>query len=976
MKGERVVADDAENSQVIENGHTGKRRKRKDNKQQKSQAQHLLLEPKTKNSSSSRKKQVRAKLKATSVAQCSDTGQATDPDTSSSFTASSDISSSDDAASIESRIKQLVVEQEEKLELDNRYRSTPILARRAHDSGDHDSDNRYVGENNVVRRLEGCADANESPYFSRAKSTNDLATIGGALKFGHKATLVESQDVPDVFVIQVDGKEQQEVGSKTNDKDEFCEEVTPKAERNNNNDFVNHRARSSSVAGRPTARQASHDDENTANKASMRRNISSSHLPERGNLRNLNSNRNAGVTGDLALDGRDRSNTDESVDKSNLFGFGLGRKATGDTEDSMLSIHRSAWTLCDFDQTFNKSALVEQQKASEVSLESQSKVQQQFSAISNMPRGGASSDLQKNCLLKRASKNAIAGFNNQQPEPLTVKIVGGAEPRYSLKPASSPPDRRPSFSHSIVSIPSSVESYNQFNQLSPYKHKHRPSFAAPNGQSDKDDEKSCLKSCLNLATLRQYLPILEWLPNYKMNTFYSDLGAGLAVAALNISTSFSAAVVAETSFGAAFRASIVSTFVYGILCSSRHTSFGSWSIMSQLLLVSVKRALNDEYILDRLNMGPSASWEPEEYERWHMNIMIMYTFLIGLVQLSCGALNLGNILSSFIPEALCSSMIAATAFTMAIGQLANMAGTSNKVLWQIERNTTELWADLKDAPVDITDLFANTFRWIQQIILLAKHYEQINVACLIISIISVILLLLNQSVIQQSLQRLFKKKIVLPFEMVLLVLWVVVSHSMDLSGTYRVTTCGPITIEFGLPNIPNLKLIRELWYNFLATALISYTMVYIMAKSYSNKLNYEVNYNQELIACGAGNLVGGLFDALPATASFSRTAGQVEAGGQTQMVSIVNCVLLVVLVRLLGQYVSVLPVCVMSAVLFFGFCRMMTRCSEALMYWRVCKVDFAIWVVTFIGILATDMVNGFMVGFIFSILTMLYRAQK
>lgn len=485
-------------------------------------------------------------------------------------------------------------------------------------------------------------------------------------------------------------------------------------------------------------------------------------------------------------------------------------------------------------------------------------------------------------------------------------------------------------------------------------------------------------SCLWLTARRagKFVPVIDWLPRYELGWLWRDTVAGLAVAVLNISTSLSAAIVAETDLGAAFRASIINTFVYAVLCSSRHASFGSWSIMSQMLLVSVQRALSDEIILKRLNLGPTAEWSTEEYESWHMNIIIMYTFLIGLIQITAGLLNLGNIVSSFIPEALCSSMIAATAFTMAVGQLANMCGTSNKILWSIERNTTELWADIKGAPVDITDLFDDTFRWVQQIALLVKYTERINLVCVLISIACVLLLAVNQYVLQVQLKRALKRNILIPSEMILLVLMIALSYTLDLRERYHVPTSSAIEIDFVIPDVPNLRLIRELWYDALATALISYTMVCVMARTYGNKFNYEVDCNQELIACGAGNLVGGLFDALPATASFSRTAGQVEAGGKTQMASLINCVVLVALAKLLGGHVAYLPVCVMSATLFYGFVKMMSRCTEALMYWRVCKVDFAIWIVTFVSILAMDIVEGFIYGFLFSILTMLYRAQN
>lgn len=66
----------------------------------------------------------------------------------------------------------------------------------------------------------------------------------------------------------------------------------------------------------------------------------------------------------------------------------------------------------------------------------------------------------------------------------------------------------------------------------------------------------------------------------------------------------------------------------------------------------------------------------------------------------------------------------------------------------------------------------------------------------------------------------------------------------------------------------------------------------------------------------------------------------------------------------------------MASILCHGFIRMMSQMKDVLRYWRICKVDFTIWLVCFVAILSVDLVYGFVVSFIYSILTILYRAQK
>lgn len=970
-------------------------------------------------------------------------------------TTTSDVNSDDDAASIVSRLSRIVVEQEgilthsssssqiQQQKTLSRSVSSNLINTRSNNNLKPNMSKRQslVAERNTFNNNLENSTANSTSskmcghqtHSQKSNQTNDNDDDDDSDEIDNHHIDIDGQSaarsstcLPEIHVINDNIKHSgQDVDQRNNKRS--------KRRKTNKQRGCERRTRAKSVVEAILGDKQQQQQQ----PVSMRRNESSGFLPEKGDLRDLENSR-INLSNQIKNDAlksmkqtkeneivsnlkqpiisnnatnitqaRLRSNTAGSVDRSTLFG-GKSNAANNNSmvsnnngsnfnsDESMLNIRRSAWTLSEFDQTYDGSSSTANlycptsQPSSNNSLPELNNVQQQ--QHTNMSGKSGSEKL-----LIKASKNAISMNQSAQRATSICSSTTASKPlatpnfnRYNLAAEATTESnvdtlnvvdytRRPSQAHSISSL-ASVNSFNKifrlgFGKISKYQ-QGEESFDNKNEPSTHENHPQSSSCCNFLTRLNHYFPIIEWLSNYNLSYFCGDLTAGTAVAVLNISTSLSSALVAGTDFGVAFRASIVNTFIYSILCSSKHTSFGSWSIMSQMLLVSVTRALSDELILSRLNMGPTTSWEPKEYERWHLNIIIMYTFLIGLIQLICGLLNLGNILASFIPEALCSSLITATAFTMAVGQLANMGGTSNRVLFSIEKNTTELWADLKNPPIDITDIFSGSFRWIKQIALIFKYNEQINIVCVIISIVSVILLFLNQYVFQTQLKRLFKRNILLPSEMILLVVMIIVSNLLNLKETYQVTTCGPIYIDFVVPDVPNLKLIRELWFESVATALISYTMVYVMAKTYSNKFNYDVDFNQELIACGAGNLIGGLFDSLPATASFSRTAGQVEAGGQTQMASIINCIVLVILAQIFGKYVAELPVCVMAATLFYGFVRMMSRFSEVFKYWRVCKVDFAIWMVTFLAILTSDIVNGFVYGFIFSILTMLYRAQK
>lgn len=80
-----------------------------------------------------------------------------------------------------------------------------------------------------------------------------------------------------------------------------------------------------------------------------------------------------------------------------------------------------------------------------------------------------------------------------------------------------------------------------------------------------------------------------------------------------------------------------------------------------------------------------------------------------------------------------------------------------------------------------------------------------------------------------------------------------------------------------------------------------------MALIFAQKNNYEINFNQELLAMGLANFVGSCFSALPLSASLSRSAIQVQTGGRTQVASIVSISILACVLMWIGPFFQILP---------------------------------------------------------------------
>ena len=114
---------------------------------------------------------------------------------------------------------------------------------------------------------------------------------------------------------------------------------------------------------------------------------------------------------------------------------------------------------------------------------------------------------------------------------------------------------------------------------------------------------------------------------------------------------------------------------------------------------------------------------------------------------------------------------------------------------------------------------------------------------------------------------------------------------LDNSGVSIVREVPEGLPSFMMPDL-SLKTINKLLPLSLTIAVVAFMEAFSVAKAIeAKKRNYKVTPNQELIALGAANVVGSLFQSYPVTGGFSRSAVNEQAGAQTPLSSIISAVL-------------------------------------------------------------------------------------
>lgn len=117
---------------------------------------------------------------------------------------------------------------------------------------------------------------------------------------------------------------------------------------------------------------------------------------------------------------------------------------------------------------------------------------------------------------------------------------------------------------------------------------------------------------------------------------------------------------------------------------------------------------------------------------------------------------------------------------------------------------------------------------------------------------------------------------------------------------------------------PNLSwaTLSALTMPMLAMTLIALTEAMAIARAVALKNQDKLDGNQEIIGQGLANVAGAFFSSYPSSGSFNRSGVNVHAGARTPLSAIFAVVFLIIILMLVSPYVSLLPLCVVSALLF------------------------------------------------------------
>lgn len=418
--------------------------------------------------------------------------------------------------------------------------------------------------------------------------------------------------------------------------------------------------------------------------------------------------------------------------------------------------------------------------------------------------------------------------------------------------------------------------------------------------------------------LKRYFPIFDWLPRYQKQWLSGDLSAGITVGIMLIPQGMAYAMIAGLPPVFGLYAALVPQMVYALMGTSRQLAVGPVA-MDSLLVAS--------------GLGALALSGIEEY----IAMALFLALFMGGIQLLFGLLKMG-FLVNFLSKPVISGFTSAAAIIIGLSQLKHLLGTD------IEGSS------------QIHILLSNAF----------KTVGDTNLFTLGLGIAAIIVI--------RALKKINRK---IPGALVAVVLGVLAVYFLGLSSS-GVRIVGEVPDGLPALTLPawDTGRISELFPIALTLALIAFMEAISVAKAVEEKRGENhVKANQELVALGASNIVGSLFQSYPTTGGFSRTAVNDQAGANTGLASLISSAVVGLTLLFLTPAFYYLPNAVLAAIIMVAVFGLIDLKYPARL-WKNRKDEFVLLVITFLLTLGLGIKEGILLGVLASLLLLVYRTSK
>ncbi len=406
-----------------------------------------------------------------------------------------------------------------------------------------------------------------------------------------------------------------------------------------------------------------------------------------------------------------------------------------------------------------------------------------------------------------------------------------------------------------------------------------------------------------------------WFANYQRDWLAADVAAGLTAAAVVIPKAMAYATIAGLPVEVGLYTAFIAPLVYALLGTSANLSVTTTTTIAILAAAAIGDAVSANPDMTLLTATATLS------------------VLVGLMLLAARVLRFG-FLASFISDPVLAGFKAGIGCVIIVDQLPKVLGV------HIDKSGF------------LRDIYA-IFRELPQLSPPTVIVAGATIGCLV----------------------LVKK------------LWprapapvIAVGGAIAASFLFGLEAAGVSVVGFipaGLPSLsmPDRNLLLGMWPAAAGIALMSFTESIAAARSFRREGDRHVVSNQELVAIGMGNVLGGFFGAMPSGGGTTQTAVNSVAGARSQLSGVILAAIALATMLFLAPLISKMPHATLAAVVIVYSVGLISP-IEMKAILRVRALEFRWALFAFFGVILLGTLKGIIVAVLLSMLSIVYQTNN
>ena len=414
--------------------------------------------------------------------------------------------------------------------------------------------------------------------------------------------------------------------------------------------------------------------------------------------------------------------------------------------------------------------------------------------------------------------------------------------------------------------------------------------------------------------MRDWMPILRWLPEYQWSWLSRDLIAGATVWAVLVPLGLAYAGIVGVNPVVGLYTLPLALLAYAVFGGSRLLAVGPDAAVAVLSgSIVAAYALGDEVLAMTIAMA----------------------LIVGVIYVLFFFLKLGWI-ADLLPDPVLKGFIEGVVWVTILKQLPALLGL-----------------ELAGAPKG----------FIPQVVVVAQALPQVHVPTAVAGVASVIALI----IIRRFTPRLPGPLIVLVASIALIGLL-----ELDQGGIAVLGQVAGGLSALGLPSGLDSRQIISLLPGALAIVVLGYTKSMGALKRAAEHSGEQIDPDRELLAIGASNIGAGLGGGYAVAGSLTATAVGINSGGKSQIGNLFAGILSLLTILFLLPLFASLPYFCLAAIVLVAIGGL-SDLAYFRRLWAIQRYEVAIGMVTFFGVLAFDVSTGVTIGVVMALFTLAHH---